>query len=535
MPSPSRSSPVLSISPATAAQGQLAASPPQPWPRWVQRLLSLGLLLIILASVAIAVLLAAAHARDRYWINIASGSWIALALQADHGVLYPPLRDEQGNFGGTRYMPLHILAHAGLARFTGEYLLSGRIIGFTGALMWMMAIIALARQRGCPWLVAGALAASVLASPTGVQALCTIRSDGLALALQLWALWIIGRSDKPTSAILAAILCAMGFLAKLTAVWVPLAIVIWLLWRNRTSLLSFIVTGVVIAGGALALLNLMTDGRMLENLLQSGASGWRGWGSVITWSQRRILQFISEWSPTTWVLASPAALALLLAVARRDLKPVHLAWLTCCGTMVIMFADAGVGENHILEIAAITAVCAGDLWRRAARSIGDDAHAATSNAGGWSVAQMLLATLIGWSSQATIKHSLWRDIDGAITVVRSGQPAAEDDPRPLESTLAGKRFLSDDPTLAALHGQKPVINDAFMFRGFERSHPEWVDEMIARIERREFDVIVLSRTADPESWWFRELFLGPRVTSSIAENYQLDRREAGFEIYLPRR
>src|SRR5688572_5681332 len=342
MPPPNRP-PVLSISPASAevspsAQPEAVTSqrngPDAPMsvaPRWLQSFMAIMLAAAIIAAIAIAVLLASVHVRDRFRINIASGSWMALAWHAEHGVLYPPLRDAEGAFAGTRYMPLHIVMHAGLSRATGEWLLSGRLIGYASALSWALGIVALARLRGCPWLVAGALAASVIASPIGVQALCTIRSDGLSLGLQLWALWLVARSPRPAAGTMAGVLCALAFLAKLTAVWAAAAIVIWLLWRNRTSLLAFIATGALVAGGSLVALHMLTDGRMLENFMHAGTSGWSGWGSVIFWSQRRMLTFISGWSPTTWVLVPPAALAVLMAAGRRDLNLLHIAWIACCG------------------------------------------------------------------------------------------------------------------------------------------------------------------------------------------------------------
>src|SRR5688500_5487213 len=97
MPTPSRPQ-VLSISPASA--DGLRSAPHDdsmtPGPRWVQTFIALSLAAVIIAAIAIAVLLAVVHARDRYWMNIASGSWLALAWQAGHGVLYPPLRDADG-------------------------------------------------------------------------------------------------------------------------------------------------------------------------------------------------------------------------------------------------------------------------------------------------------------------------------------------------------------------------------------------------------------------------------------------------------
>ncbi len=544
---------MLSISPNTA--GRDAASVPtsasadrpetsSPAPgdtvltaRWLQTFLALALAVTITAAVLSASALAVAHARDRYWINIASGSWLALAWSANHSELYPPLRDAAGNFAGTRYMPLCILAHAALARATGEYIFSGKIIACVSAFAWLMGICVLARQRGSPRLFAGAMAASVLLSPVGFQALCTVRSDSLALALQLWALWAggrVAREGRVSWAVLAGALCALAFLAKLTAVWAALAIGLWLLWRNRAAFAAFVASAIVIAGAALALLHMVTDGRMLESLLGAGASGWQGWGSVLLWSQRRMLMFVSEWSPTTWVLAPAAALAVLLALARRDLQLVHIAWIICCGTLGVMFADVGVGENHIIELAAMTAVLAGDLWSRAA---GDSLGAESSivnrqSSMPWTVAQMLLAISLAWSSLAVLKQRLWTDLNDALAALRTSETPPRHDPRAFDAILSGKSFLSDDPSLAILLNRKPVVSDAFVFRGLHSAHPEWTAELMDRINRREFDAVVLLQEADPQSWWYTELFLGRPVVEAIVANYRFDRQVGEHRVYV---
>ena len=96
---------VISISPASAthAPGEAASAPPFEAPRWVQALVMLLLIALIIGAVAIAGALTLAHARDRHWINIASGSWVALAWHAEHGTLYPPLRDDAQRIGSTPF------------------------------------------------------------------------------------------------------------------------------------------------------------------------------------------------------------------------------------------------------------------------------------------------------------------------------------------------------------------------------------------------------------------------------------------------
>jgi hypothetical protein len=89
-----------------------------------------GVSVLVLASWAV---IAGVHVDDDYHVSWVSGSWIALARYVNEGVLYPPLHNGD-SFGGTRYMPLQFVIHAGLARATGEYLVSAKVLAYASAL-----------------------------------------------------------------------------------------------------------------------------------------------------------------------------------------------------------------------------------------------------------------------------------------------------------------------------------------------------------------------------------------------------------------
>ena len=106
-----------------AAPGSVAARSPT-----VTRSLSAALVLTSLAILGAWLLLAAVHVDDRYKLDHVSGARMALAQYANHGTLYPELYD--GSFyGGTRFMPLPVLLHAAAAKITGDYLVSGKLLG----------------------------------------------------------------------------------------------------------------------------------------------------------------------------------------------------------------------------------------------------------------------------------------------------------------------------------------------------------------------------------------------------------------------
>ena len=108
---------------ALAQEPVTAGGPPRI--RW----LSAALVLVSAGVLGACVLLAAAHVDDRYKLDHVSGARIALAQYVNEGTLYPEL-DDGRFYGGTRFMPLPVLLHAAVAKLTGEYLVSGKLLGY---------------------------------------------------------------------------------------------------------------------------------------------------------------------------------------------------------------------------------------------------------------------------------------------------------------------------------------------------------------------------------------------------------------------
>jgi hypothetical protein len=99
------------------------------------------------------------------------GSWAVLAL--------------------ARYMPLQFVLHEGVARTTGEYLVSGKLLAYgAAACLYVLAFIVYRRLSGSAVLATG-LVAAVLCSGTGLEAATTVRGDALPAALQLTAVTLV--------------------------------------------------------------------------------------------------------------------------------------------------------------------------------------------------------------------------------------------------------------------------------------------------------------------------------------------------------
>jgi hypothetical protein len=108
---------------------------------------------------------------------------------------------------------------------------------------------------------------------------------------------------------------------------------------------------------------------------------------------------------------------------------------------------------------------------------------------------------------------------------------------PLRGVVApNARILSEDPSLPILSGQLPVTDPLILPR-LAKAHPAWVAELQRRVQRREFDDVVLIRPLDPSGYHATEAF-GRAVTTAIADNYRfkvvVPTGSLTYYVYVPR-
>ena len=155
-------------------------------------LLWAGLALVAVLTICSWALIAMVHVDDTYRVGHVSGAWLALADYVNDGTLYPPLFD--GNaFGGTRYMPLQILAYAGAADVVGSDVLAAKLVVYTTAILLFAVIFLILGTWGCPIVLRLGLLAALLASFTGFWAATAVSGDTLPLLLQLTAVALATR------------------------------------------------------------------------------------------------------------------------------------------------------------------------------------------------------------------------------------------------------------------------------------------------------------------------------------------------------
>jgi hypothetical protein len=95
--------------------------------------------------------------------------------------------------------------------------------------------------------------------------------------------------------------------------------------------------------------------------------------------------------------------------------------------------------------------------------------------------------------------------------------------------------LSEDPSIYVAMGRRPLLMDAFMLTRLDRTHPQWVDPLVARIAERRFDLVVLVVSLDDRSldFWWNDYHLGPRIAGALRSSYRFDRSVGRYFLYRP--
>jgi hypothetical protein len=193
-------------------------------------------------------------------------------------------------------------------------------------------------------------------------------------------------------------------------------------------------------------------------------------------------------------------------------------------TLLVILLDEGALLNHFIDVTVLTALAVGPL-------------AVTRNGG--RTARSMIAAAVGialvWGMLVFAVVGLRPQVVGAVKALSNG-PSPHNDPLPLAGQIGpGDRLLAEDPYIALAYDRfPPVILDAWAVLRLEHRHPDWIGDLAARIERREFDRIVLSYNlhVDFESW-YSKVHLGRTIAAAIRDNYRLMEETQGYFIYVP--
>jgi hypothetical protein len=462
----------------------------------------------------------AAHVDDRHGIDHVSGSWMALARAVDSGTLYPPLFDGEA-FGGTRFMPVPIVLQAAAARVSGEYLVSAKVLSALLMAALLVLTFVLLRRGRCPTPVALLLTGTLLVTGTGVTAATSVRNDVLPVVLQLGAVALVASSTTRRVLVAAGALCALALVSKLSAVWAPIAIVVWLLQGDRRRLLAFggALLGVLAAAAAVFLV--ASDGRVVDNVVGLSLQTTGRFISLDVQVSRVRLIAREGLGLLGVLLLLLAAAGTVLAGRRRRLDLYHLAFLASLVVSAVVLVDPGAFVNHLVDAQVLAVLVVGRSWQDV-----------SSWAGRWALAPaaivvaLLAATAVAYDEHVPLRDDV-RDLVHGTTDPEERNPALAGVVRP------GDTLLSEDPAVPVLLGRRPVVLDPYTLRSVGERHPHWRAALVRRIEAAEFDEIVLLFRPRGNPGWYRHIHLGKPVADAIDRRYRPLGRVEGYWVFVP--
>ncbi len=451
---------------------------------------------------------------DLSGMNHVGGIWMTLAQYLNDGVFYPPLQDD-GYYAGTRYMPLLFGAIAVVGRVTGNYLLAAKGVTFlaTAALAALTGVAAWHSTRRR--LDALALAGLVLAFPEGLRALLSPHADSLAVALSVAGLLAVaGTPARRARAVLAAALFALAFTTKFSALAAPVAAIAfgWPRDRKTAFTLAAVEGGLVVA--ALALVQLASNGRFAENFRALGGGGMN-WDTLRN-GPARLAGALAVSSHIAFVAPLVVPLALLTVfqkVRARGLTLWDWYFLASVATTLLIFTSPGTDPNHLLEM-EVTSVLV--VAQRFAPTGADALPVGTPDHAPLARLVVLAALVVAWYTLITTEP----EPSLPFAVLAKELPKEP-------------HLLTEDATPVVLLGQRPVVMDAFAFRLLAERNLIDDAPLARRIDRREFNGLVLLRRVENPEERLTQFHFGPQVTNALRRAYRFDKQLGQYYLYVP--
>jgi len=484
--------------------------------RWTHLLI----VCVVLLTAGVLVADAVVSIASGLYLNFSSGVWLALARDAYDGVLYRPLWNGV-EYGGTRYFPMLFVAIAGLMRAGVSPVTAGVTVSMLGLAAMVAAVFVLLKRLSVPSPLA-MLGAALSAAPYFVhQTAFAVRSEPLAAAFALSGLAVLApiekRPDSIKRELAAATLFICAFLTKITCVYAPAAATLALLFVGRrraaTRLAVSTALGAIVA---LALVNIASGGRAIESFRACALAGSTLSTLLSPVAITRTLYLIGVSHLLTVVFFLALLAFVMSARARRPLPALY--FLTAVAVTGVIFTSPGttvtghIVDAYVAAIVLITATIASHTGR--IRTVGTVALITVAV---WAAAQnvVLIAGMIK-HGEVRERQEGWRQL---VTTLRDCHGS----------------ILSESPLIPLLADHRPIVLDPFAFRVVAINHPEVVDDLTARLKRREFACVVLEH--DPGTpggyGWYSNVNLGDTVRDTLVQFYKYDQTVGGERFYRP--
>lgn len=469
--------------------------------------------------------LAATHLGDRFQLNFCSSIYASLAAHLNHGVFYPELYDG-ARYGGTRYMPLEFVLHAGLARLTGEYIISGKILTYTLTFALCAQLWFVLRSAHCPRSVATATISFLFLTDCGYLAATTIRGDLLPVVCQFAALLLVHAQPTRGRVALAGFCCALALLAKFSALWGPAAITAYFLVRDRRYLPYFLGATILTAVAVLVSCHWLTSGRMYASFAALSVAGVSA--RDVLCAPLMLLWKLGRSGNAVSFLIPALAVELGAAAIQRRNTLLHYGAYACLANTCVVFTDRAADTNHLLDLIVFAVALSGVLW---------GALPPLRAAGG--AVRFVLALTMLWVLFTSWVNTLVFPVLGAVRSVQTNKVDPAFSVPPLADLIADDGpILAEDGFVELSRSRLPIVMDPYAVARMSISHPELTEPLVQRIEAREFAYVVLLQRLDAatpatdRSRWEDRAF-GPAVVTALRQHYRFHAEREGYVVYVP--
>jgi hypothetical protein len=274
----------------------------------------------------------------------------------------------------------------------------------------------------------------------------------------------------------------------------------------------------------LGAVQLASSGGLSQHLLAFSVAGIHGGFSVFRAPNQVLFNLLGHAFGTV-VLLPVAIVGALLAANWRTLSVIHFALGYSLLALLVVYTDVGTGSNQLIDMAVLIALAVGHLAGRAA----------ALEIRARDIAAMALAVVVLWATSLDLVRTVGFDLRGAIAARKAGQVPERAATRVAQMVAPSEEVFAEDPSIYTALGREPLLMDAFMLTRLDRTHPQWVDPLVARIAERRFSLVVLVVSLDDgqlEFWW-EDFHLGPRIARALRKAYKFDRIVGRYYLYRP--
>jgi hypothetical protein len=311
-------------------------------------------------------------------------------------------------------------------------------------------------------------------------------------------------------------------MSKLSAIWAPIAIVVWLMRRDRGRLGLFTTSYTVLVIISFVVFGWVSEWRIIENVFGLSTAGITGVRSVAVAPYRFVHLLVAE-GTAMWAIVPLAGISVWYTSRRGSGSIWVLSTLCALGVTVAVLIDVGTGSNQLVDLIVLIALVIGES---AGRAGADEASMGVTAAPIAALTGVTLFWVVATSSVVTLAPP--------VLAVVQGEEAAPSDPL-ANVTEEGSSILSEDPYVPVSLGLTPVVLDPFMLPRLASQVPGAIPDLVRRIDRREFDLVVLVEPLEPlDRPWWTELELGTEVVRAIARSYVFVGALDGYFVYEPR-